>query len=110
MHRKRIVTLVLVLVLLLVVAVPAAADTSALLRTRVEDFRFRPRMQTGTTADTFGFRNFGPSVHTVTSTTGVFDSGNMAVGQVFGVTGLAPGVYDYLCTLHPNMTGRLTVN
>ncbi len=110
MQQKRIVTLVLVLVLLLVVAAPAAADTSVLLRTRVEDFRFRPRMQVGTTADIFGFKNFGPSEHTVTSTIGAFDSGNMAVGQIFSVTGLAPGVYNYFCTIHPFMTGRLTVN
>ena len=111
MHNKRVVALVMVLALLLVVAAPAAANTSALLKTRVEDFRYRPRSQTGLTTDTFGWKNFGPSRHTVTSDDGVsFDSGAMAVGAIFPVTGLAPGTYAYHCSFHPTMMGRIIVN
>lgn len=57
--------------------------------------------------------DFGP--HTVTSgdmttgKTGVFDSNIMQKGSTFSFLFDKVGEYDYFCTLHPFMTGRISV-
>ena len=53
-------------------------------------------------------------IHTVTSSLDfgeTFDSGLMDAGGVFQLdtTNLALGVYEYLCVVHPWMTGSITV-
>jgi nitrite reductase (NO-forming) len=48
-------------------------------------------------------------VHTVTSVDGRFDSGNMNAGDTFSYTFDTPGDFDYLCTPHPWMKGRISV-
>ncbi len=47
--------------------------------------------------------------HTVTGVNGTFDSGNMDTGQSFSYNFTRPGVYDYTCTYHPWMHGRVIV-
>ena len=47
--------------------------------------------------------------HTVTSTTGVFDSKNMDRGVVYSYTFKKPGKYPYTCTYHPFMKGMVIV-
>jgi plastocyanin len=41
---------------------------------------------------------------------GVFDSGFLNNGQSFSFVFDTAGAYDYYCTLHPFMTGKITVN
>jgi len=50
--------------------------------------------------------------HTVTSDTGLFDSGNVVPGATFSFnfTGLAAGTYGYHCKIHSGMTGKISVN
>jgi plastocyanin len=50
----------------------------------------------------------GPFPHTVTAK-GVFDSHSIAAGASWRFVARKPGVYDYICTLHPNMNGTLKV-
>lgn len=47
--------------------------------------------------------------HTWTSTDGVFDSGNLGGGDSFSFTFDEAGVYDFVCLIHPSMTGSVTV-
>lgn len=47
--------------------------------------------------------------HTVTSTNGAFNSGNMNPGDTFSFTFTTPGVYQYICTYHPWMKGTVIV-
>ncbi|HUH08205.1 MAG TPA: cupredoxin domain-containing protein [Egibacteraceae bacterium] len=47
--------------------------------------------------------------HTWTSTSGVFDSGNLAGGDSFSFEFADPGTYAFACSIHPTMTGSLTV-
>ena len=54
---------------------------------------------------TFGKRKYVISVP-------LFDSDSVnagAIGDVKGVTSLAPGTYDFYCALHTGMTGQLMV-
>jgi plastocyanin len=47
--------------------------------------------------------------HTVTSTTGVFDSGLLPPGQSWNYTFTYPGTFNYYCTIHPWMKGTVIV-
>jgi len=51
--------------------------------------------------------------HTVTSDTGLFDSGDLAPGMTFSpavVATLKAGTYGYHCKIHYGMTGTIVVN
>ncbi|HEY7024901.1 MAG TPA: plastocyanin/azurin family copper-binding protein [Candidatus Limnocylindrales bacterium] len=48
-------------------------------------------------------------VHTVTAADGSFDSGMLNAGQSFSFTFDKPGDFDYACTPHPWMKGRISV-
>jgi plastocyanin len=53
--------------------------------------------------------NKDTTVHTVTSTSGLFDSGNLNPGQTWSHPFTQSGVYKYYCTLHAWMKGNVTV-
>jgi len=53
--------------------------------------------------------NLDSTVHTVASDTGAFNSPSLSNSQTFTHTFTTPGVYTYHCTLHPSMTGTITV-
>lgn len=73
------------------------------------DFAFSPATLTITAGDTVTWTNGDPVVHTATSTTGAWDSGDLAQGESYTFSFTEPGTYDYLCTPHPSMTGRIVV-
>ena len=75
----------------------------------ISEFAFSPATLTITAGDTVTWTNGDPVVHTATSTTGAFDSGDLADGEAFSFTFATPGTYDYLCTPHPTMTGQIVV-
>jgi len=75
----------------------------------IADFAFAPATLTVAAGDTVIWTNRDPVVHTATSTTGAFDSGDLAQDQSFSLTFTAAGTFDYLCTPHPSMTGRIVV-
>lgn len=75
----------------------------------ISDFAFSPATVTITAGDSVTWTNADPVVHTATSTTGAFDSGDIAQGESFSVTFTTPGTYDYFCTPHPTMTGQIVV-
>src|SRR5439155_3721941 len=64
---------------------------------------------TVTQGSTINWWNEGPSAHTTTSDTGVWDSGNVNPGGTFQFTFYSPGTYPYHCNLHPGMTGTIVV-
>jgi YVTN family beta-propeller protein len=47
--------------------------------------------------------------HTVTSDTGLWDSGDLAPGKSFSFTLTQPGDFPYHCAIHPFMKGTITV-
>jgi plastocyanin len=77
----------------------------------IEDFTFSPtnlRVRNGAKVTVV---NRDSDAHTVTATQDkVFDTGNITAGATTTFTAPStPGSYSYLCTLHPNMKGTLTV-
>lgn len=75
----------------------------------IKDFSFQPATLTAPVETTVSWINRDPSDHTVTSADGKFDSGNIMTGGQFKVTFTQPGTYRYHCSIHPSMTGMVTV-
>ena len=77
----------------------------------IKDFMFQPGDPTVAPGTKITVTNNDSTAHTMTATKGkVFDTGDIAAGA--SATFTAPskaGDYPYDCTIHPFMTGTLTV-
>jgi plastocyanin len=88
-------------------AAPAASATAANAVT-VVDFGFNPGTITVKAGTTVTWTNTGVT-HTVTSNTGLFDSGHLGTGDTFTFTFSKAGTYAYHCAIHSSMKGEITV-
>jgi len=77
---------------------------------------FAPERTTASKGDTVTWINEDTTLHTVTSGTpdegnsgSEFDSSYLAAGKKFEYTFDTAGTFDYYCTLHPYMTGKVEV-
>ena len=75
----------------------------------IGDSVFSPASLTIAVGDTVTWRNADDRPHTVTSSDGTFDSGNLDEGQGFSFTFTEPGTYAYLCEYHPEMQATIVV-
>jgi plastocyanin len=75
----------------------------------IQNFAFSPATITVTVGTTVTWTNNDGATHTVTSDTGVFDSGNMANGKTYSRTFSQAGTFTYHCTIHPNMKATVIV-
>jgi len=89
-------------------AAPAASATSGNAVTIV-DFGFNPGTITVKAGTTVTWTNTGVT-HTVTSNTGLFDSGHLGSGDTFTFTFSKAGTYAYHCAIHSAMEGEVTVS
>ncbi|MHB1325649.1 MAG: plastocyanin/azurin family copper-binding protein [Thermoleophilia bacterium] len=71
--------------------------------------QFDPADLTVTVGTTVTWSNTDSVAHTVAATGGAFSSGNLDPGTNFGYTFNAAGAFDYGCTIHPAMKGKVTV-
>jgi plastocyanin len=97
----------------LVAVVAAAAWLPAATRAAehtvtIDGVKFEPASITVARGDTIAWVNKDPFPHTATAPR-VFDSREIAAGKSWKWTASQPGVYDYVCTLHPTMKGTVTV-
>jgi plastocyanin len=74
----------------------------------INNFKFQPADLTVKAGDTVEWKNEDIVPHSATDK-GVFDSGGIAKGGSWQWVATKPGTYYYICTLHPNMKGRLVV-
>ena len=65
--------------------------------------------ETVSIGDTVTITNEDAAGHTWTAVDGEFDSGTLAEGETFDFTFDAAGDFDYFCSIHPSMTGTITV-
>ena len=70
---------------------------------------FRPSSITIAAGGRVTWLNDDTRDHTVTARDGAFDSGFIGVGGTFVRTFTTPGTFAYLCLIHPDMTGTVTV-
>ena len=78
----------------------------------IDEFEYEPGDCQVAAGTTITFLNQDTVDHTATSLPGTpaaFDTGNIGVNKSKTVTFTASGVYDYFCTIHPDMEASITV-
>jgi plastocyanin len=70
---------------------------------------YSPSNFTAKVGQTVTWSNRDSAIHTVTSTTGLFGSGDLAGGGTYSFTFTQPGIFHYYCTIHPWMKGTIVV-
>jgi plastocyanin len=76
----------------------------------IQNFGFNPVTITVAAGTTITWTNKDNVAHTVTSTTGIFDSGSFGTNGTYVHTFSTAGNFPYYCTIHPYMTGTVIVN
>jgi len=71
----------------------------------MKDFAFDPKLLKVKAGTTVIFVNQDPEKHTVTSDTGLFDSGDILPGKSFSYTFLQAGTFPYFCVFHGDKGG-----
>ena len=76
----------------------------------MKDIQFSPKEQTVNVDDTVTWTNDDAATHNVTADSGAsFKSKDFGKGGSFSFKPTKAGTIQYECTLHPGMTGTLTV-
>lgn len=87
------------------VAAPKAQTNSV----AIKNFAFRPALLRAKVGATVRWRNQDPAPHTATANDRSFDSKVLARNAGYTRKFTRPGTYAYICSLHPQMTGRIVV-
>jgi plastocyanin len=113
-RRRSLSVLVVIGLTLIWAALAFAAGTSptrAGSGTTVEiiDFAYSPAELTIAVGDSVTWTNLDGVEHTATATDGSWDTGLLGEGESGAILFTETGTYDYICTPHPSMTGRIVV-
>jgi len=73
----------------------------------IKNFSFNPSTLNIKAGDTVIWTNQDPATHKIKSDT--FNSGDLNQGDTFRFTFNSKGTYDYVCAIHPSMTGKIIV-
>ena len=89
----------------------SASEDGDVVKVTMKDIKFVPAEISAKVDQKIEWENTdGQIPHTVTATEGAdFDSGNMQPGTKFDYTPKEAGTIDYVCTIHPGQTGKITV-
>ncbi|HTC97227.1 MAG TPA: cupredoxin family copper-binding protein [Bradyrhizobium sp.] len=98
-------SLILAAALLLPLGVRAHAEE---IKVTIDNFTFSPPELKVKVGDTVTWTNHDDIPHTVVSA-GKFRSKTMDTDNTFTFTFTSAGDYKYFCSLHPHMTGMITV-
>jgi len=92
-------------------AASAPAGSAAAGAVTIQGFAFDPSSSTATVGAKVTWTNKDDAPHTVTfDDASVTSSGNLAKDQTFEATFSKAGTFTYKCTIHPSMTGDVTVS
>ena len=75
----------------------------------IQGMAFSPSTLNVTAGTVVKWTNKDAMVHTVTSDSTLFDSGNIAVNGVYSYTFNTAGTFTYHCTIHPTMKATVIV-
>ena len=76
----------------------------------IRNFVYLPKTLTISVGDSVTWINYDSSKHTITSDTGsVLDSELFGQGETYSMTFTEAGTYNYHCTPHPYMKGKIIV-
>jgi plastocyanin len=86
-----------------------AQPTAAAAEVKIDNFSFGPGALTVAAGTTVTWTNHDDIPHTVVSTDGVFKSKVMDTDEKFSYTFAKTGTFNYFCSIHPKMTGKVVV-
>ena len=103
-----------VLTMLVVAALAAGAVASqgapaADAEVQIDQYAFLPQRITVKPGTTVTWTNEDDAPHTIASSAKLFKSKALDTGDKFSFTFTTPGTFAYFCSLHPQMTGTVTV-
>lgn len=75
----------------------------------IRDFAFTPQDFSVPVGTTVTATNHDGATHNWTSSTAMLRSGDLRTNQSYSFTFRTPGRFDFMCTIHPSMTGSVTV-
>ena len=104
--RRRIVAAAGAVALL--AAIGAGTVFAADRNVAISGFRFTPRTITVNVGDTVTWTNRDGQIHTATAGT-AWDTGDLANGESTSIAMDRAGTFDYICAVHPTMTGTVVV-
>jgi amicyanin len=90
-------------------AQPVTVAAQAGPRIEITKHKFSSPTLTVPAGTTVTWLNRDEDVHTVVSTTQAFRSAGLETDEAYAYKFAKPGVYEYFCTLHPLMTGKVIV-
>jgi plastocyanin len=76
----------------------------------IQGMAYNPSTITVTTGTTIIWTNKDAVAHTVTSSTGLFDSGSVGNNGTYSHTFTTAGTFQYFCIFHPSMVASVVVN
>jgi amicyanin len=75
----------------------------------IADFKFNPATLTVAAGTSVTWTNQDEEPHTIAAKDGSFHSPGMDAHGSYSFTFTTPGTYDYICSIHPFMTGTVVV-
>lgn len=106
--RKKIIFLLLMSVFVLSGFVSLAAAKNPIKIVTINNFSFKPSTLTIKANTKVTWKNSDKVPHTVVSTD-LFESKMLTKGKNFTFKFTTPGTYDYNCSIHPSMKGKIIV-
>ncbi len=76
---------------------------------KIDNFSFTPTSLTVPAGTTVTWVNRDDVPHTVVSTEKKFKSPTLDTDEQFSYKFTEPGAYEYFCSIHPKMTGKIVV-
>ena len=96
--------------LLMLAATTSASDQRASAgQVKIDNFSFEPQVLTVPAGATVTWTNMDDVPHTVVNTEKKFASKVLDTDQQFSHTFTDAGTYEYYCSIHPHMTGKVIV-
>jgi plastocyanin len=86
--------------------IQAGAQAAAI---QIDNFHYTPPSLTVAPGTTVTWTNADDSPHTVREKDGKFKSAALDTDDKFSQTFTAPGEYEYFCSIHSYMTGKIVV-
>src|ERR1700730_3630900 len=87
-------------------ATPAAASAASV---RIDDFNFTPPALVVAPGTAVTWTNADDTPHNVREKDGKFKSAALDTDDTFSQTFSAPSEYEYFCSIHPRMAGKIVV-
>jgi plastocyanin len=88
---------------------PAADEAAVQPEVRIDNFSYMPATLVVAPGTTVTWTNADDDAHTVVDKDRKFKSAALDTNDTFSQTFSAPGEYEYFCSLHPYMTGKIVV-